>query len=72
MSYLNLSSPHSALSLSDVEERCKQAAALKLPLSSLELNREEVQELFQVSDTNVSVKITPDLSEQDQHRCNQV
>ncbi|XP_041797490.1 threonine--tRNA ligase 2, cytoplasmic isoform X4 [Chelmon rostratus] len=38
---------NSALSLSDVEERCKQAAALKLPLSSLELNREEVQELFQ-------------------------
>ncbi|XP_034730935.1 threonine--tRNA ligase 1, cytoplasmic isoform X3 [Etheostoma cragini] len=39
----------SALSLSDVEDRCKQAAALKLPLSRLELNTEEVQELFQNS-----------------------
>lgn len=53
--YMHLSSPHSALSLSDVEEKCKQAAALKLPLSSLELNTEEVRELFQVSNTDVSV-----------------
>lgn len=55
MSYLNLSSPHSALSLSDVEERCKQAASLKLPLSRVELNTEEVRELFQVSNTNICV-----------------
>ncbi|XP_073340887.1 threonine--tRNA ligase 1, cytoplasmic-like isoform X2 [Pagrus major] len=40
---------NSALSLSDVEERCKQAAALRLPLSRLELNTEEVKELFQNS-----------------------
>ncbi|TMS10624.1 Threonine--tRNA ligase, cytoplasmic [Larimichthys crocea] len=39
---------HSALSLSDVEERCKQAAALRLPLSRMELNTEEVRELFQL------------------------
>uniref|UniRef100_A0A669E104 threonine--tRNA ligase n=1 Tax=Oreochromis niloticus TaxID=8128 RepID=A0A669E104_ORENI len=37
-----------SLSLSDVEARCKEAAALKLPLSRLELSIEEVQELFQV------------------------
>ncbi len=48
---------HSALSLSDVEEKCKQAAALKLPLSRLELNTDEVQELFQVSNTNVSTRL---------------
>ncbi|XP_047186592.1 threonine--tRNA ligase 1, cytoplasmic isoform X3 [Scophthalmus maximus] len=36
-----------ALSLSDVEDRCKDAAALRLPLSTLELNVEEVRELFQ-------------------------
>ncbi|XP_010779412.1 probable threonine--tRNA ligase 2, cytoplasmic, partial [Notothenia coriiceps] len=40
---------NSALSLSDVEEKCKQAAALKLPLTRLELNTEEVRELFQNS-----------------------
>ncbi|KAE8288852.1 Threonine--tRNA ligase, cytoplasmic [Larimichthys crocea] len=40
---------HSTLSLSDVEERCKQAAALRLPLSRMELNTEEVRELFQNS-----------------------
>ncbi|KAM9353102.1 threonine--tRNA ligase 1, cytoplasmic isoform 2-T2 [Symphorus nematophorus] len=40
---------NSALSLSDVEEQCKQTAALKLPLSRLELNTEEVRELFQDS-----------------------
>ncbi|CAK6973537.1 threonine--tRNA ligase 1%2C cytoplasmic [Scomber scombrus] len=40
---------NSILSMSDVEERCKAAAALKLPLSRLELNTEEIQELFQNS-----------------------
>ncbi|XP_071751833.1 threonine--tRNA ligase 1, cytoplasmic [Centroberyx gerrardi] len=40
---------NSGLSLSDVEERCKEAAALRLPLSRLELNAEEVRELFQNS-----------------------
>ncbi|GLD63702.1 threonine--tRNA ligase, cytoplasmic-like isoform X3 [Lates japonicus] len=40
---------NSDLSLSEVEDRCKEAAALKLPLSRLELNTEEVQELFQSS-----------------------
>ncbi|XP_029928266.1 threonine--tRNA ligase, cytoplasmic-like isoform X4 [Myripristis murdjan] len=35
------------LSLSDVEGKCKEAAALKLPLFRLELNRKELQELFQ-------------------------
>ncbi|XP_030604752.1 threonine--tRNA ligase, cytoplasmic [Archocentrus centrarchus] len=39
----------SSLSLSDVEARCKEAVALKLPLSRLELSTEEVQELFQSS-----------------------
>uniref|UniRef100_A0A667XU04 threonine--tRNA ligase n=1 Tax=Myripristis murdjan TaxID=586833 RepID=A0A667XU04_9TELE len=39
--------PHSVLSLSDVEGKCKEAAALKLPLFRLELNRKELQELFQ-------------------------
>ncbi|KAM9852391.1 threonine--tRNA ligase 1, cytoplasmic isoform 2-T2 [Aulostomus maculatus] len=38
---------NSALSLSDVEERCKEATALKLPLHRLELNVEELRELFQ-------------------------
>ncbi|KAM9310238.1 threonine--tRNA ligase 1, cytoplasmic isoform 2-T2 [Pholidichthys leucotaenia] len=37
----------SPLTLSDVEERCKEAAALKFPLSRLELNTEEIYELFQ-------------------------
>ncbi|CDR00217.1 unnamed protein product, partial [Oncorhynchus mykiss] len=36
-----------ALSLSELEERCKEAAGQKLPLSRLELNRQEVTELFQ-------------------------
>ncbi|XP_028326469.1 threonine--tRNA ligase, cytoplasmic isoform X2 [Gouania willdenowi] len=40
----------SLLSLSDVEEKCKEAAALQLPLSSLELNGEELCQLFQVGD----------------------
>lgn len=48
-------SPHSALSLSDVEERCKQAAALRLPLSRMELNTEEVRELFQVRNPNITL-----------------
>ncbi|RVE62847.1 hypothetical protein OJAV_G00160150 [Oryzias javanicus] len=39
----------SALSLTDVELRCKAAAALKLPLSRLDLNTEEFQKLFQGS-----------------------
>lgn len=47
--YLCLSIVRSALSLCEVEEKCKQAAALKLPLSRLELNAGEIQELFQVS-----------------------
>nr|XP_057940668.1 threonine--tRNA ligase 1, cytoplasmic-like isoform X4 [Doryrhamphus excisus] len=33
--------------LSEVEERCKEAAALTLPLSRLELSAHEIQELFQ-------------------------
>ncbi|KAM9723633.1 threonine--tRNA ligase 1, cytoplasmic isoform 3-T5 [Menidia menidia] len=37
------------LSLSDMEGRCKEAAALKLPLFSLELSLEEVRQLFQDS-----------------------
>lgn len=44
-------STFSSLSLSDVEEKCKQAAALKLPLSRLEVNTEEARVLFQVSST---------------------
>uniref|UniRef100_H3CRK0 threonine--tRNA ligase n=1 Tax=Tetraodon nigroviridis TaxID=99883 RepID=H3CRK0_TETNG len=42
-------STFSSLSLSDVEEKCKQAAALKLPLSRLEVNTEEARVLFQSS-----------------------
>ncbi|XP_068998804.1 threonine--tRNA ligase 1, cytoplasmic-like isoform X2 [Embiotoca jacksoni] len=38
-----------SLSLSDVEARCKKSAALKLPLSRLELSTDEAQELFQNS-----------------------
>lgn len=38
---------NSVLFLSDVEERCKEAAAQKLPLIRLDLNIEEVEELFQ-------------------------
>ncbi|XP_070991273.1 threonine--tRNA ligase 1, cytoplasmic-like isoform X1 [Oncorhynchus clarkii lewisi] len=38
---------NSALSLAELEERCKEAAGQKLPLSRLELNRQEVTELFQ-------------------------
>ncbi|XP_056157747.1 threonine--tRNA ligase 1, cytoplasmic [Lampris incognitus] len=37
------------LSLNHVEERCKELAALRLPLSTLELTKEEVRELFQNS-----------------------
>ncbi|XP_061838903.1 threonine--tRNA ligase 1, cytoplasmic [Nerophis lumbriciformis] len=33
--------------LSDVEQRCKEAAALTLPLSRLELSAQEIEELFQ-------------------------
>ncbi|KAM6995192.1 threonine--tRNA ligase 1, cytoplasmic [Tautogolabrus adspersus] len=40
---------NSVLSLSDVEDRCKQTAALKLPLSRLELNTDDIRELFQDS-----------------------
>ncbi|XP_061631692.1 threonine--tRNA ligase 1, cytoplasmic isoform X1 [Phyllopteryx taeniolatus] len=36
-----------AVSLSDLEERCKAAAALKLPLTRLELDAQEISELFQ-------------------------
>ncbi|XP_024863592.1 threonine--tRNA ligase 2, cytoplasmic isoform X2 [Kryptolebias marmoratus] len=39
----------SSVSLSEVEARCKEAAALKLPLIRLELNAEELGELFQDS-----------------------
>uniref|UniRef100_A0AAX7SP10 threonine--tRNA ligase n=1 Tax=Astatotilapia calliptera TaxID=8154 RepID=A0AAX7SP10_ASTCA len=42
------------LSLSDVEARCKEAAALKRPLSRLELSIEEVQELFQLSSVTLA------------------
>lgn len=45
----NCDMTYRSLSLSDVEARCKEAAALKLPLSRLELSTEELQELFQVS-----------------------
>ncbi|KAM6968366.1 threonine--tRNA ligase 1, cytoplasmic [Aplochiton taeniatus] len=38
---------NSTLSLMAVEERCKEVAALKLPISRLELNVQEVRELFQ-------------------------
>nr|XP_029504366.1 threonine--tRNA ligase, cytoplasmic-like isoform X3 [Oncorhynchus nerka] len=38
---------NSALSLAELEERCKEAAGQRLPLSRLELNRQEVTELFQ-------------------------
>lgn len=44
-------STFSSLSLSDVEQKCRQAAALKLPLSRLEVNTEEARVLFQVSST---------------------
>uniref|UniRef100_A0A674CF71 threonine--tRNA ligase n=1 Tax=Salmo trutta TaxID=8032 RepID=A0A674CF71_SALTR len=37
----------SGLSLAELEERCKEAAGQRLPLSRLELNRQEVTELFQ-------------------------
>ncbi|XP_029359445.1 threonine--tRNA ligase, cytoplasmic isoform X2 [Echeneis naucrates] len=40
---------NSVLSLNDVENMCKEAAAFNLPLSTLELNIEEVQQLFQSS-----------------------
>ncbi|XP_028280389.1 threonine--tRNA ligase, cytoplasmic isoform X2 [Parambassis ranga] len=40
---------NSSLSLSEVEERCNKVAALKLPLSSVDLSAEEFQELFQNS-----------------------
>ncbi|XP_013860157.1 probable threonine--tRNA ligase 2, cytoplasmic [Austrofundulus limnaeus] len=40
---------NSSLSLSEVEERCKEAAALKLPLIRLEVKSEELRELFQDS-----------------------
>ncbi|KAM4601098.1 threonine--tRNA ligase 1, cytoplasmic-like isoform 4-T5 [Polymixia lowei] len=37
------------LSLSDVEESCKETAALKLPISRLELDTDGIRELFQNS-----------------------
>ncbi|XP_028986416.1 threonine--tRNA ligase 1, cytoplasmic-like isoform X3 [Betta splendens] len=40
---------NSALLLSDVEGKCKEAASLRLPLSRLELKTDEVRELFQLS-----------------------
>ncbi|XP_051813320.1 threonine--tRNA ligase 1, cytoplasmic [Acanthochromis polyacanthus] len=43
------------VSLREVELRCQEAAALKLPLFSLELNREEVQQLFQSSDLRLQL-----------------
>ncbi|XP_035020079.2 threonine--tRNA ligase 1, cytoplasmic isoform X5 [Hippoglossus stenolepis] len=46
---------NSALSLSDVEDRCKEAGALKLPLSRLLLNVEEVRELFQSSNLRLQL-----------------
>ncbi|CAN9513630.1 unnamed protein product [Ophioblennius macclurei] len=46
---------NSCLTLADVEEKCKEAAAQKLPLSRLELNVEEVQELFQ--STNLRLRL---------------
>ncbi|XP_061572904.1 threonine--tRNA ligase 1, cytoplasmic isoform X1 [Cololabis saira] len=42
-------SDNSSYSLNDVEARCKEVAGLKLPLIRLEVNGEEVQELFQGS-----------------------
>ncbi|XP_043973005.1 threonine--tRNA ligase 1, cytoplasmic-like [Gambusia affinis] len=44
----------SSLSLSDVEAKCKEAAALKLPLIGLNMNTEELHELFQLSSITVS------------------
>lgn len=44
----------SSFSLTDVEAKCKAAAALKLPLSQLELNKAELLKLFQVSTTALS------------------
>uniref|UniRef100_W5KZ74 threonine--tRNA ligase n=1 Tax=Astyanax mexicanus TaxID=7994 RepID=W5KZ74_ASTMX len=38
---------NSALSLEEVEERCKEMAGLKLPITRLELNVHELGELFQ-------------------------
>ncbi|XP_062321942.1 threonine--tRNA ligase 1, cytoplasmic [Osmerus eperlanus] len=38
---------NSALCLTEVEQRCRQAAALPLPLSRLELSVQEAKELFQ-------------------------
>lgn len=49
---LHVCSTFRSLSLTDVEDKCKEAAALKLPLLRLELNSEEARELFQVSTTS--------------------
>ncbi|KAL6488895.1 hypothetical protein MHYP_G00026360 [Metynnis hypsauchen] len=38
---------NSALSLEEVEERCREMADLKLPITKLELNLQELRELFQ-------------------------
>ncbi|XP_008290921.1 threonine--tRNA ligase, cytoplasmic [Stegastes partitus] len=46
---------HGALSLSDVEARCQQAAALRLPITSLELSADEVRQLFQSSDLRLQL-----------------
>lgn len=45
-------SPSRSLCLSAVEKKCKEAAALKLPLSRLEVNAEDARKLFQVSSTS--------------------
>ncbi|XP_036444313.1 threonine--tRNA ligase 2, cytoplasmic isoform X1 [Colossoma macropomum] len=38
---------NSALSLEEVQERCREMAGLKLPITKLELNLQELRELFQ-------------------------
>ncbi|XP_037532205.1 threonine--tRNA ligase 2, cytoplasmic [Nematolebias whitei] len=46
---------NSSFSLSEVEARCKDAAALKLPVIGLELNPQELGELFQ--DSNLRLQL---------------
>uniref|UniRef100_A0AAQ6ITW8 threonine--tRNA ligase n=1 Tax=Anabas testudineus TaxID=64144 RepID=A0AAQ6ITW8_ANATE len=55
---------HSNLSFSDVEDRCKEAAALKRPLTRLELNIEELTPSFSfaISLFLCSLSVTPQLS----------
>ncbi|KAL7887131.1 hypothetical protein AOLI_G00048520 [Acnodon oligacanthus] len=45
--YVDYRLDNSALSLEEVEERCREMADLKLPITKLELNLQELRELFQ-------------------------